>query len=101
MRHQQKPRLAVRVAGLIQQAVSSNLAKLPTSMAGQLSWNKLTPEGSCLQASFAGEQTSICCDTTQLSAGQEKLTTVLMAPLMQHGVFGMLQQSAKQGSDVI
>lgn len=60
MRHQQKPRLAVRVAGLIQQAVSSNLAKLPTSMAGQLSWNELTPEKSCLQVSFAEKQTSTC-----------------------------------------
>jgi hypothetical protein len=91
----------VRVAGLIQHAVSSNLAKLPTSMAGQLSWNKLTPEGSCLQISFAEKQTSTCCDTTQFLTGQEKFTTVIMAPLMQHGVFVMLQQSAKQGSDVI
>ncbi len=37
VRHQQKPRLAVRVAGVIQKAVSSNLASLPTSLAGGVS----------------------------------------------------------------
>ena len=34
MRHQQKPKLAMRVAGVIQKTVSSNLAKPPTSLAG-------------------------------------------------------------------
>ncbi len=34
MRHQQKPRLAVRVAGFLQKIISSNLAKPPTSLAG-------------------------------------------------------------------
>ena len=37
VRHQQKPRVAVRVAGVIQKAVSSNLANLPTSLAGGVS----------------------------------------------------------------
>ena len=34
VRHQQKPRLAVRVAGLIQKIVSNNLPKPPTSLPG-------------------------------------------------------------------
>ncbi len=37
VRHQQKPRLAVRVAGVIQKAVSRNMADLPTSLAGGVS----------------------------------------------------------------
>ena len=36
MRHQQKPRLAVRIAGLLQKIISGNLAKPPTSLAGAL-----------------------------------------------------------------
>lgn len=34
MRHQQKPRSAVRVAGLLHKMISSNLARPPTSLAG-------------------------------------------------------------------
>ena len=34
VRHQQKPRLAVRVAGLIQSILSNNLSKPPTSLPG-------------------------------------------------------------------
>ena len=34
MRHQQKPRLAVQLAGLLQKIISGNLAKPPTSLAG-------------------------------------------------------------------